>query len=919
MDDQWIYPSESQADAAAQLDALQRAQDELWVELRNEDDPERRMALLSEFGHNRSAIEALTRQLAGAEPSRPDDAMSYRVELIDEEIDGPDMAERRDGVAAYDSTNLEDAGLDEGDLDDAAHDDVDLDHQVLDDAVLDDAALHDASGDDVAPDRVADGGHGDPAGAVKPLSFDDSGELVELDDHDAAAFLRPDEPVHLSTPGSVASHLEGPGQLADTIFGQPRSGPSFAARGAGAAGQRGAYSNDRGGREGLESIDHPSGPRGAYSDDRSGREGPDSADHPISDVPPPRHRGPAPAGRTHPDGGVDDQYGIGRSHESGPGRARPRVTSSGRARGPAGGPAATSQYPAVRAPRPVRPAPEAPTRSPRRALVLLGGLAVVLGAAWLLLGRGQGEAPTSVASEVADNADGDSPAGPGADAGIDEILAMLQSNGLDTVGAERRGEVIFLTGSVPTPAERDFAIGLAQGVVPDPVDGSELVTVQQGASTQPDAAATPRAAAFQSELRRVVAATPIIFGVGETAITDLHARILNSVASIIAAYPELQVTIVGFTDNTGSASSNRQISLARAEGVKAYLVDQGIPEANLIIDARGEDVASGSEAIANLERRVEFEVSGAEGAAVAGSSAAPIRIAIVAPSARNDLAFTQSMVDAVNVVAAERGNVEVAITDNTFVPEDAAAAIRDYAAQGYDLVVAHGSQFGSALLEIAPEFPDVAFAWGTASDTFGLANVYAYDAAAGQGGYVMGSMATLLSQTGVVGIVGPIEVGDAQLYVEGFQAGALSSKADATVLVSYTGSFSDLTLAAEVARSHVGSGADVMTGSAQMVVGAVSVASESNALWFGTQANQTSLAPSLVVASQVYHWEVILRQIVNDIDAGTQGGRTYTADLANGGLVIEYNPDYPLPDAVRQRADEVAAGIVNGAIIVPTG
>ncbi len=86
------------------------------------------------------------------------------------------------------------------------------------------------------------------------------------------------------------------------------------------------------------------------------------------------------------------------------------------------------------------------------------------------------------------------------------------------------------------------------------------------------------------------------------------------------------------------------------------------------------------------------------------------RIAIVAPSASNDLAFTQSIVDAVNVVAEDRGITDVAVTDGTFVVEDAAAAIRDYAADGYDLVIAHGSQYGGSLVEIAPDFPETSFA-----------------------------------------------------------------------------------------------------------------------------------------------------------------------------------------------------------------
>ncbi|MDR9451093.1 MAG: BMP family ABC transporter substrate-binding protein, partial [Acidimicrobiia bacterium] len=127
------------------------------------------------------------------------------------------------------------------------------------------------------------------------------------------------------------------------------------------------------------------------------------------------------------------------------------------------------------------------------------------------------------------------------------------------------------------------------------------------------------------------------------------------------------------------------------------------------------------------------------------AAAEPFRIAIVAPSASNDLAFTQSIVDAVNVIKDEMGNVEVQVTDGTFVVEDAATAIRAYAADGVDLVIAHGSQYGGSLQEIAPDFPETSFAWGTAADTFGLDNVFSYEAASDEGGYVMGVMAAALT------------------------------------------------------------------------------------------------------------------------------------------------------------------------------
>jgi basic membrane lipoprotein Med (substrate-binding protein (PBP1-ABC) superfamily) len=281
-------------------------------------------------------------------------------------------------------------------------------------------------------------------------------------------------------------------------------------------------------------------------------------------------------------------------------------------------------------------------------------------------------------------------------------------------------------------------------------------------------------------------------------------------------------------------------------------------------------------------------------------SAEGFRIAIVAPSASNDLAFTQSMVDAANRIE----GAEVAVTDGTFVVEDAAVAIRDYASDGYDLVIAHGSQYGGSLQEIAPDFPEVSFAWGTAADTFGLPNVFSYEAASDQGGEVMGKMAAALSQNANVGIVGPIEVGDAKLYVDGFEAGVLSQNPSATVNINYIDSFSDVALASEAAKSLIGAGADVMSGTAQMTVGAVGVANTEKVLWFGTQSNQTKLAPEIVVASQVYHWEHMLEEMIDKVQNGTLGGELYKITFANEGLVIEYNEDFDLPDDIKKIGDD---------------
>ncbi len=291
-----------------------------------------------------------------------------------------------------------------------------------------------------------------------------------------------------------------------------------------------------------------------------------------------------------------------------------------------------------------------------------------------------------------------------------------------------------------------------------------------------------------------------------------------------------------------------------------------------------------------------------------------IRVALVAPSASDDLAFTQSMVDSLERLGRDRA-IDLSITDGAFDVEDAVAAIRQYAEEGNSVVVVHGTQFGGPLKEIAPDFPEVSFFWGTASDTLGQPNVFAYAPAAEEGGYVLGSIAGVLS-AGTIGIVGPIEAGDAVLYINGFTQGAQATNPDVAVDISYTGSFSDVALMTEAATAHIAAGADVLTGSSQSVVGAVGAADVEGIPWFGTQSDQSSLSDTTVAASQVYRWEVVLEEMFANIDNGVLGGESYVINLENGGLEIAYNPGYELSDDAKAAGDAAIAGIVDGSIMV---
>ncbi len=299
----------------------------------------------------------------------------------------------------------------------------------------------------------------------------------------------------------------------------------------------------------------------------------------------------------------------------------------------------------------------------------------------------------------------------------------------------------------------------------------------------------------------------------------------------------------------------------------------------------------------------------------------PFKVAVILPSTIRDLEWSQSLYEGLLKVQQEMGGpskLEIAVSEDAWDVTNASAAIRDYASQGYNLIIAHGAQYGTSLQQIAPEFPQTSFAWGTTTQTYkedGINNIFAYQPEAQEGGYVNGVIAGMLTKTKVVGVTGPVEAGDARLYNLGFEAGVKSVDPTIQVNISYTGSFSDVSLMAAAAETHVRAGADVLTGTSQSVTGAINVAKQNGIIWLASAWYQDSLAPDTVAANLIYRWEVILRDMIASNKAGEPGGKVYYLSFKNGGLEMVYN-DKLVPPEVKAKAEATIQGIKDGSIVV---
>ena len=111
----------------------------------------------------------------------------------------------------------------------------------------------------------------------------------------------------------------------------------------------------------------------------------------------------------------------------------------------------------------------------------------------------------------------------------------------------------------------------------------------------------------------VVNMSDVLFDSGKYTLRPLAREKLAKISGIVLAYPSLKLAVEGNTDSIGTEAFNQQLSEKRAEGVRSYLTQQGIPEASTTATGFGKTrpIASNDTSQGRQQnRRVELVVSG---------------------------------------------------------------------------------------------------------------------------------------------------------------------------------------------------------------------------------------------------------------------------------------------------------------------
>ena len=105
----------------------------------------------------------------------------------------------------------------------------------------------------------------------------------------------------------------------------------------------------------------------------------------------------------------------------------------------------------------------------------------------------------------------------------------------------------------------------------------------------------------------------VLFDSGKYTLRPMAREKLAKISGIVLAYPSLKLAVEGNTDSVGTEASNQRLSEQRAEGVRTYLTQQGVPEGSTTAKGFGKSRPIATNVTSEgrqQNRRVELVVSG---------------------------------------------------------------------------------------------------------------------------------------------------------------------------------------------------------------------------------------------------------------------------------------------------------------------
>src|SRR5690606_928039 len=237
---------------------------------------------------------------------------------------------------------------------------------------------------------------------------------------------------------------------------------------------------------------------------------------------------------------------------------------------------------------------------------------------------------------------------------------------------------------------------------------------------------------------------------------------------------------------------------------------------------------------------------------------------------------------------AEKFKAETGIEYREFEVTDEAQreqALRRFAEDGNNPIVAVGFNWAPPLEVLSAEFPDLKFA--IIDSVVDKPNIRSVIFKEQEGSYLVGIMAAMASTTKKVSFIGGMDIPLISAFGCGYVGGAKAAGAT-EVIQNMTGdtpaAWNDPAKGGEIAKTQIDQGADVIYAAAGGTgVGVLQAAADAGKLGVGVDSNQNGLQPGHVLTSMLKRVDVAVYNAFMDGKNGTFEGGIQNLGLKEGG------------------------------------
>ncbi len=246
-------------------------------------------------------------------------------------------------------------------------------------------------------------------------------------------------------------------------------------------------------------------------------------------------------------------------------------------------------------------------------------------------------------------------------------------------------------------------------------------------------------------------------------------------------------------------------------------------------------------------------------------------------------------------------------------------ALRRFAESGANPIVMAGFAFGTALSEVAADYPETKFV--IIDMVVDQPNVRSVVFNEHEGSYLVGMLAALASESDTVSFVGGMDIPLIRKFACGYAQGVKAVNADATVIANMTGTtpaaWNDPVKGSELTLAQISQGSDVVFAAAGGTgVGVLQTAADNNILSIGVDANQNYLHPGQVLTSMLKRVDnAVYEAFTAGVDVETGFNAMGVANEGVGYAVDEFNAEL-ITAEMAAMVDAAAASIAAGELAV---